>query len=614
MYVMMKKLLACYFLIFISVNLSAQLNVAEIDSALLPVAGGAHYMPEYDLDKPVDTIAWEKQSEGMHVAFGAEDVLYFRTEVPQVSETTWQATGWRGERLNTQIITWSPDTTLQVRFQLHDLKNEKGDVLAKENIQLYKVCYVLANYPYGARNAVCGETPYKNGYLMPDRFESFDRFDILPETVRPVWLSCNIPADAAAGNYTGIIDVISAHAHTSLQIKIKVQQQTLPAPHNWQYRLDLWQNPWVIADYFHVKPWSDAHKDLLKQHLKLYADAGGTYITTYGVHSPWGDNEYHIEQGMIKWIKQKNGAWKFDYSIFDEYVELAMSMGIDKAITIYTPLPWGERFRYFDEASGNYIYEQWMPESSAYKNNWDAFLTSLMQHLKNKGWFNKTYLGINENEMQQTLAAIKIIKAHSPKWKITYAGNWHPELDSLLDDYCFLHGNEASKEQVEARTARNKTTTFYVCCNPSYPNNFLFSPPVEGRWMSWYAAAHGYNGFLRWAYDAWPEDPLRDARYGSWPAGDCFLVYPGGNSCIRFEKLREGIVDYEKIKIITALAAKTNNGEIKKLIGTFNTQLQTLNAEKTFNEDKLKADITQGKQLIDLLSDKLAAQGFINKK
>jgi hypothetical protein len=237
-----------------------------------------------------------------------------------------------------------------------------------------------------------------------------------------------------------------------------------------------------------------------------------------------------------------------------------------------------------------------------------------MQHLKSKGWFNKTYLGINENEMQQTLAAIKIIKAHSPQWKITYAGNWHPELDSLLDDYCFLHGNEASKEQVDARTARNKTTTFYVCCNPSYPNNFLFSPPVEGRWMSWYAAAHGYNGFLRWAYDAWPEDPLRDARYGSWPAGDCFLVYPGGNSCIRFEKLREGIVDYEKIKIITALAAKTNNAEIKNLVSTFNTQLQTLNAEKTFNEDKLKADITQGKQLIDLLSDKLAAQGFINKK
>lgn len=609
----MKKLLAANFLFFISLYVCAQFNKGEIDSALLPIIGSAHYVPEYDLDKPTDTIAWLHQQPGMHVGFGAEDVLYFRTEVPQISQATWQTTGWKGERLNTQIIVWSPDTIQQVRFILHDLKNESGDVLHKENLQLNKICYVLANYPYGAREAVCGGTPYKNGYLMPDRFEKFDRFDVLPRTVRPVWLECNIPATAAPGNYSGSIEVVSANAHTTLNIKITVQQQTLPAPHNWQYRLDLWQNPWVIADYYHVQPWSDAHKALLKQHLKLYAEAGGTYITTYGVHSPWGDNEYHIEQGMIEWIKQKNGAWKFDYSIFDEYVELAMSMGIDKAITIYTPLPWGDRFRYMDEASGNYVYEQWLPTSDTFKINWNAFLTNLMQHLKSKGWFNKTYLGINENAMEQTMAAIKLIKAHSSQWKITYAGDWHPELDTLLNDYCFLHGNEANEAAVKQRTSRGQTTTFYVCCNPPYPNNFLFSPPVEGRWLSWYAAAHGYNGFLRWAYDAWPEDPLRDARYGSWPAGDCFLVYPGGNSCIRFEKLREGIVDYEKIKILITLAAKTNNAEVKNLISKLNAQLQTLNTEKTFYEDKLKADITQGKMLLDTLSDKLAALGIINK-
>ncbi len=28
---------------------------------------------------------------------------------------------------------------------------------------------------------------------------------------------------------------------------------------------------------------------------------------------------------------------------------LAMETGIDEAITIYTPVPWGNRFRYLDE-------------------------------------------------------------------------------------------------------------------------------------------------------------------------------------------------------------------------------------------------------------------------
>jgi hypothetical protein len=123
--------------------------------------------------------------------------------------------------------------------------------------------------------------------------------------------------------------------------------------------------------------------------------------------------------------------------------------------------------------------------------------------------------------------------------------------------------------------------------------------------MSWYVTAHGYNGFLRWAYDAWPADPIRDARYGSWPAGDSYLVYPGGNSCIRFEKLREGIVDYEKIKILRTLAEKSTNKTVKDLMSALNAHLQTLNDEKTFNEEKLKSDVEKGRQMIDELSDKL---------
>jgi hypothetical protein len=534
--------------------------------------------------------------------------LYFRAEVPETKRETnsWEATGWRGERLNTQILIWSPDTLNQVRFTINDLKNEQGKILSKNNLQLNMVRYVVANYPYGSPDVTCGETPYKNGFLMPDRFERFERFDVPGKTVRPVWLSFNIPADTKPGTYTGTIQVKDTKEQRVLQIKITVQNQLLPKPHEWKYRLDLWQNPWAVADYYHLKPWGAEHKALLKKHLQLYADAGGKYITTYGVHSPWADNEYSIEGGMIEWIKTNNGSWKFDYTIFDEYVELAMSVGIDKAITVYTPVPWGERFRYKEETTGNYVYERWPTSSDTFKTNWNAFLTDLKKHLERKGWFKKTYIGINENTMEQTLEAIKITRKNSKDWKITYAGNWHQQLDTLLDDYCFLYGNEANVQQVKARAKRGQTTTYYVCCNPAKPNNFLFSPPTEGRWMGWYSAAHGYNGFLRWAYDSWPADPMRDARYGSWAAGDCFLVYPGGNSCIRFEKLREGIADYEKIRIIRELAAKSSDSKVKQLMAAFNTQLQTLNDEKDFKEDKLKVDIEKGTKMIEQLSKMLA--------
>lgn len=602
----MKKKVAlfCIFAAF-SFIVSAQIQKGEIDIANLPVAKD-HYQPEYILDQPTDSTRWLTEKTGLHVSFVTSDHHYFRTEVPDIKEiTNWQETGWKGERLNAMILVWSPDTLNQVRFTLQDLVDSKGAVLPKNTMQLNMVRYVLSNYPYNAINTNCAITPNKNGYLMPDRLEAFERFDLPGRTVRPVWLSINVPAGTKAGIYTGTIEVNTEKYHTSLRVKIEIQNQLLPKPHEWQYRLDLWQNPWVIAWYNQVRPWSNEHKALLKQHLKLYADAGGKYITTYAVHSPWSENSYSIEETMIEWIKLRNGTWQFDYDIFDQYVQLAMESGIDKAITIYTPVPWGNRFRYIDQNTGNYVYGIWSPGSAEFKNVWDIFLSDLRAHLQKKGWLEKTYLGINETTLEETMATIKVIKNHSPKWKITYAGNWHKELDMLLNDYSFLYGYEPSADTLKARVARGATSTYYVCCNPPKPNDFLFSPPAEGRWLSWYSAARGYDGFLRWAYDAWPADPSRDARHTLWPAGDCFLVYPGGNSSLRFEKLREGIVDYEKISILKQQVAKSSDKKAKELMKELDAVFQSIISEKDFKTEKIVADMDRGKKIIEQLTVQL---------
>ena len=594
---MKKFCVAACLVVFFSSRLSAQ--YAAIDSSKLPQTF-PHYRDELTFDAPSDEQAWTKVSAGLHAAFGSPDQLYFRREVPagEMPDEV-KITGWKGERLNTQVIIWSPDTIKQVRLKLKDLVNEKGNKIAAKNISVNLVRYVLANYPYGSKEAVCGSSPYTSGYLMPDRFEAFDRFDLPGKSARPVWVSINVPSDAAAGTYKGVINVMSEKNNRPLNVTIKVQDRTLPPPSQWSYRLDLWQNPWAVAWYNHVTPWSEQHKALLKDHLKMYADAGGKYITTYAVHSPWADNSFMIEGGMIEWIKTKNGQWKFDYKIFDEYVELCMKYGINKAITIYSPLPWAERFRYMNEETGNYVVEQWLPESQAFKTNWNAFLTDLKKHLEKKGWMKITYIGINENAMEQTLSAIKFVKGHSPEWRITYAGDWHEQLDTLLNDYSFVYGKEPTMEQQAKRKARGATSTVYVCCTPPYPNNFLFSPPIEGRWLSWYISAYGYDGFLRWAYDAWPEDPTRDARHGSWAAGDCFMVYPGGNSCIRYEKLREGIVDFEKIRIL-----RQQTSAKKDVWKKFDEHLKVFTTEKAFDSKKITADVEKGKAFIEQLSEK----------
>lgn len=607
----MRKIISGLFIFFtITFAVSGQSTKGRIDLSKVP-APDAHYLPEYTYDKTVDSTTWTKKESGLHVAFGSTDELYMRKEVPSLKGESimWKETGWRGERLNAQVLIWSSDSIEQIRFHVSNLLSSGGNIISKNNIKLNMVRYVVSNHPYGATGFGC-DAQADSAWLMPDRFESFERFDLPGRTVRPVWIAFEIPQSSVPGEYSGTIEINSRNEKIIRQVKITVQKQVLPSPHDWKFRLDLWQNPWVIASYYHVEPWSAEHKALLKKHLKLYADAGGKYITTYTVQSPWSDNSYSIEGTMIGWMKTLNNTWKFDYSIFDQYVELAMEAGIDKAITIYTPVPWNYRFRYMDEKSGNYIYDNWPPDSEKFKTFWNLFLDDLKAHLIKKGWFSKTYLGINENPLEITMAAAKVIKENSKDWKITYAGDWHKELSPLLDDYSPVIMSEPGAEELKERSANGFTTTYYVCCNPPKPNNFIFSPPVEGRFISWYALSRGYDGFLRWAYDAWPADPLRDARHIYWPAGDCFLVYPGGNSCIRFEKLREGIVDYEKIQILRNMASTSTNKNVKNLMSALEAHLATFIGDNDYSKRKYDAvtmtdAIQKGSKLINDLSSEL---------
>jgi hypothetical protein len=361
----------------------------------------------------------------------------------------------------------------------------------------------------------------------------------------------------------------------------------------------------VLAWRNHLVPWSEEHKALLRRHLALYADAGGKYITTYAVHSPWQDNSYWIEGGMIEWIKEPGGRWRFEYGVFDDYVALAMEAGVDRAITVYTPVPWANRFRYLDARTGAYVTEAWAPGSEAFTSAWRAFLDDLRSHLSAKGWLEKTYLGINEIDMPATRAAIAVIREHSKDWRITYAGDWHPDLDALIDDYSSVIPKEPSPAEIAGRRGRGATSTFYVCCTPPAPNTFVFSPPAEGRWLGWYAAARGYDGFLRWAYDAWPADPSRDARHVLWPAGDTFLVYPGAQSGIRFETLREGIVDYEKLRIVRARAAHSNDPEVRGLASALDRELAVVTTARPSGDVQTREILGRARAALDALADRV---------
>ena len=66
----------------------------------------------------------------------------------------------------------------------------------------------------------------------------------------------------------------------------------------------------------------------------------------------------------------------------------------------------------------------------------------------------------------------------------------------------------------------------------------------------------------------------------------------------------------KKIRIIKELAANSSDASVKNLVAALDAHLQTLNDEKTFNEEKLKGDIVKGRAMINELSEKLSGRNL----
>ncbi len=85
-----------------------------------------------------------------------------------------------------------------------------------------------------------------------------------------------------------------------------------------------------------------------------------------------------------------------------------------------------------------------------------------------------------------------------------------------------------------------------------------------------------------------------------------FMCISGGNNANRLEKLREGIVDYEKIRILKEQAAKSQDKKILGLMQQLEEHLKTFLAEKNFEPHKISEEVSKGRKIVDELSEQLS--------
>ena len=167
--------------------------------------------------------------------------------------------------------------------------------------------------------------------------------------------------------------------------------------------------------------------------MKMLANAGQRAITTSIMHKPWaGQTEDHFDS-MVTRIKKIDGTWVYSYDVFDKWVEFMMNeVGIKDMISCYTMIPWALTFDYYDEATSRVQFINVKPGDAEYTEYWGSFLKDFSRHLRKKGWFEKTAISMDERPMEAMREAIKVIKQADPEFKITLAGNYHPEIQSDL--------------------------------------------------------------------------------------------------------------------------------------------------------------------------------------
>ena len=337
------------------------------------------------------------------------------------------------------------------------------------------------------------------------------------------------------------------------QLKVKVLDRVLPPPSEWKYFLDLWQHPWAVARVNGVKPFSPEHYAAMEPLWKMLASAGQKALTVTLVDQPWNHQCYDAYGSMIGRRKLADGKWTFDYSIFDQYVEFGRKCGLGPDIACYTMCPWGYKVSWLDE-DGKMHKAEARPGTEFFKDYWGSFLTDFANHLKRNGWFNDTYISLDERSPEDLRNTVDFMHEKAPGLKIAMAGNRKPsEFKGIsIDSYSqsLGHVNPDFLAEVPQRQKEGKVTTYYICCGPGKPNTFMDSELDEAFWCGFYPAACGLDGILRWAYNSWPRDACKDASYGSWRSGDTFLVYPDGSPSMRFLELFNGIQQAEKFNIL----------------------------------------------------------------
>lgn len=436
--------------------------------------------------------------------------------------------GVRNEQQSFQLSVASVNDITGLTVKVHDLSSEKGNKLSAENIKVRYIRYVpveraRSEYIWTASseevygNEVSGN---RSPDVIADPLMELPEVDVPAYRAQPVWFTLEIPESATPDTYQGkLVLCTDQHRDVTIHLAVNVLPQTLPCPKDYSFFLDLWFNPNAVAVAGDLEPWGEEHWTRIDCYLKDLASRGAKTVTTTIVPYPWeigwlwGERRPQTYIGypsMVVWLRDRSGNWNFDYTIFDRFVETCFRHGIDRRIDAFSLASFDQmshpQIMFTHTESGVSDTLRFDSPNEKYKGIWKTFLRDFENHLKKKGWLEKTYLSFDESSRETINATLDLVSGSAPVFlnQFSIAGriDTEPLARSFSIFYTHLpeYSHDRDNDSLILRNRKNdpqKTTTYYLCGEPAHPNSFTYSPAIETRMIPWLSAHYGVDGYLR---------------------------------------------------------------------------------------------------------------------
>ena len=461
----------------------------------------------------------------------------------KVKSDTLSVFGIKGETISGQIAINALKNVEKISVETGTLTDSAdGSIFPGNAVEWNFVgsVFLPKNASNQPENAVTRKAPAR----FPDYLMTEKQLNISAGKFQAVWLTIKIPAAVRPGTYLGDLTVRCSQGEQKIPLQLTIYPLTMPE-----------------ARHLKVTEWyTTAHFEKFHGITGKYSPEWFGMLRRYAENmAEHRQNVFEVPMNSIEISKTAGGDLEFDFTRFDQIAQVFWDTR--KMDFIET----GElaRFKEGGFASNEIVLRDFQVTGTGEVITMTGnevipyLLPAFESHLRQKGWLDKTLFHIKDEPSHHN--ALSWINTSS------YIHKYAPDL-KRIDAVCtsFLFGNieiaVPKLDHLDAgydiyRKAQQKGNELWIYTvgiyqASLYPNKTVDMPLIDSRLLHWINYRYDLAGYLHWGWNQWTDDPYNDPGIH---LGDAYHVYPvkeGVLNSLRWEEMRNGIQDYEYLKLL----------------------------------------------------------------